>query len=61
MKFIFKGEKVMIIPELGRVHPGQEFEVNNEKLLPIFEALFEKVEDKPKKVVKKEEDVNKEE
>ena len=58
MKFVFKGDKPLIIPELGRVRPGQEFEVNNEKLLPIFEALFEKVEEKPKveKVVKKEEE-----
>ena len=53
MKFIFKGEKAVIIPELGRVFPGQEFEVNTEKLLPIFLELFEKV-DEPKKVVKKE-------
>lgn len=57
MKFVFKGDKPILIPELGRVKPGDEFEVNNEKLLPIFEALFEKVEEKPKvkKVIKDEE------
>lgn len=57
MKFVFKGLKPIIIPELGRVKPGDEFEVNNEKLLPIFEALFEKVEEKPKvkKIIKDEE------
>jgi hypothetical protein len=57
MKYVFKGEKPILVPELGRVKPGQEFDVNNEKLLPIFEALFEKVEDKPKvKKVKKDEE-----
>lgn len=60
MKFVFKGEKPLLIPELGRVKPGDEFEVNNEKLLPIFKVFFEEVKDKPKKVVKKE-DVKKEE
>ena len=47
MKFIFRGEKTVIIPELGRVHPGQEFDVNNEALLPIFLELFEKIEEEP--------------
>ena len=57
MKFVFKGEKSIIIPELGLVFPGQEFEVNNEKLLPIFLELFEKVEEKPivKKIIKEKE------
>lgn len=57
MMFVFKGEKPIIIPELGRVVPGQEFEVNNEKLLPIFEALFEKVEEEPvvEEIIKEEE------
>ena len=48
MKFVFKGEKPLIIPELGRVKPGDEFEVNNEKLLPIFLELFEEVKEEPK-------------
>lgn len=55
MKFVFKGKKPLIIPELGRVKPGDEFEVNNEKLLPIFKELFEEVKPEVKKVVKKEE------
>lgn len=57
MKFVFRGEKPLIIPELGRVRPGQEFEVNNEKLLPIFLELFEKVEDEPivEEIIKEEE------
>jgi len=56
MKFVFKGEKPLIIPELGRVKPGQEFEVNNEKLLPIFLELFEKVEEEPEVEIIKEEE-----
>lgn len=55
MKFIYKGEKTIIIPELGRVRPGQEFDVENEKLLPIFEALFEKVEESKIEEVKEDE------
>ena len=57
MKFIFKGEKPLIIPELGRVFPGQEFDVNNEKLLPIFLELFEKIDEEPivEEIIKEEE------
>ena len=57
MKFVFRGEKSVILPELGRVHPGQEFDVNNEKLLPIFLELFEKVEEEPvvEEIIKEEE------
>jgi len=57
MKFIFRGEKPLIIPELGRVVPGQEFEVNNEKLLPIFLELFEKIDEEPivEEIIKEEE------
>ena len=57
MKFVFRGEKALIIPELGRVVPGQEFDVNNEKLLPIFLALFEKVDEEPivEEIIKEEE------
>lgn len=56
MKFVFKGEKTVIIPELGRVHPGQEFDVNNEAMLPIFLELFEKVEEEQEIEIIKEEE-----
>lgn len=55
MKFKFIGEQKMEIGMLGIVEPGQEFDVNNEKFLPIFvgNPRFEEI--KEKKVVKKEE------
>ena len=60
MKFKFKGKEAVNFGMLGDVEPGQEFEINNEKYLPIFvgSKLFEEI--KSKKVVKKEEEVKEE-
>lgn len=58
-KYKFKEPKSRIIPELGRVEPGQIFMVNNPKMLPIFQntGLFEEVKEvkQTKKVMVKEE------
>ena len=55
MKFKYIGEEAVNFGMLGNVEPGQEFEVENEKYLPIFigNPRFEEI--KSKKVVKKEE------
>ena len=57
MKFVFKGERPLILPELGLVKNGDEYEVNNEKLLPIFKAYFEEVveEEVVEEIIKDEE------
>lgn len=46
-KYKFKEPKSLIIPELGRVEPGQIFEINNPKFLPIFKdsGLFEEIKE----------------
>lgn len=58
-KYKFKEPKALIIPELGKVEPGQIFTVNNPKMLPIFKdsGLFEEVKEvkQTKKVTVKEE------
>ena len=59
MKFKAIITRELLIPELGRVKPGQEFDVTNEQLLPLFreKTLFEEIKPVTKKVeVKKEKD-----
>jgi len=52
MRFKFKGESKVEIPNIGIVEPGMEFHITNEELLPIFtEELFETIKDvKPAKM-----------
>lgn len=59
MKFKAIIKKKIEVPELGVIVPGQEFDVHNEKLLPLFkqESIFEEVVEKVvEEVVKKQED-----
>lgn len=60
MKFKAINKKPVDIGGLGVIQPGDEFEVLNEKMLPIFKGaigVFEEVKEpkKVKKIVKKEE------
>lgn len=58
MKFRYIGERKVIIPRLGEVKPGQEFDCNNPKFKDLFmnSKIFEQMDKKntTRKVEKKE-------